>query len=88
MELSRCSYTILGILKSRNAVDKIHGLTISEISSFEKVSKHNTIHKKVKEMQLQGLIDEGVKAGRAKTYFATEKALKILPVKKEETENV
>lgn len=88
MELSRCSYTILGILKKNNAIDKVHGLTISEISSFEKVSKHNTIHKKVKEMELQGLIGEGVKAGRAKTYFATEKALKILPVKKEETENV
>lgn len=88
MELSRCSYTILGILKKSNAIDKVHGLTISEISSFEKVSKHNTIHKKVKEMELQGLIGEGVKAGRAKTYFATEKALKILPVKKEETKNV
>ena len=88
MELSRCSYTILGILKKRNAIDKVHALTISEISSFEKVSKHNTIHKKVKEMELQGLIGEGVKADRAKTYFATEKALKILPVKKEETEDV
>lgn len=89
MELSRCSYTILGILKKRNAIDKVHGLTISEISSFEKVNKHNTIHKKVKEMQEKGLVSEGVKAGRAKTYFATDKALAILPVKKkEETDNV
>ena len=88
MELSRCSYIILGILKKSKATDKVHALTISEISSFEKVSKHNTIHKKVKEMQEKGLIDEGVKAGRAKTYFATEKALEILPVKKEENENV
>lgn len=84
MELSRCSYTILGILKKRNATDKVHGLTISEISSFEKVSKHNTIHKKVKEMQEKGLVEEGVKAGRAKTYFVTAKAISILPVKKEE----
>lgn len=83
MELSRCSYTILGILKKRNATDKVHALTISEISSFEKVSKHNTIHKKVKEMQLQGFIDEGVKAGRAKTYYATSKALDILPTKED-----
>lgn len=83
MELSRCSYTILGILKKKNAIDKVHGLTINEISSFEKVSKHNTIHKKVKEMQEKGFIDEGVKAGRAKTYFATDKALAILPIKKE-----
>lgn len=87
MELSRCSYTILGILKKKNATDKVHALTISEISSFEKVSKHNTIHKKVKEMQDKGLIDEGVKAGRAKTYYATSKALNLLPTK-EEHENV
>lgn len=83
MELSRCSYTILGILKKRNATDKVHALTISEISSFEKVSKHNTIHKKVKEMQVKGLVDEGVKAGRAKTYYATSKALDILPTKED-----
>lgn len=88
VELSRCSYTILGIMKKRNAIDKVHGLTISEISSFEKVSKHNTIHKKVKELQEYGLVNEGVKAGRAKTYYATDKALAILPVKKEESDNV
>lgn len=88
MELSRCSYTILGILKARNSIDKVHGLTISEISSMEKVSKHNTIHKKIKEMEIQGLVKEGVKAGRAKTYYATDKALELLPEKKEENTNV
>lgn len=84
MELSRCSYTILGIMKKRNAIDKVHGLTISEISSFEKVSKHNTIHKKVKELEEKGLVEEGVKAGRAKTYYATISALDMLPTKKED----
>lgn len=88
MELSRCSYTILGIMKKTNAIDKVHGLTIDEISSFEKVSKHNTIHKKVKELQDNGYVKEGVKAGRAKTYYATELAISILPIKKEETDNV
>lgn len=87
MELSRCSYTILGILKTKNAVDKVHALTISEISSFEKISKHNTIHKKVKEMQQQGFIAEGAKACRAKSYFVTDAGLAILPSKKE-AENV
>ena len=75
-------------MKKRNAVDKVHGLTISEIASFEKVSKHNTIHKKVKELQDKGLVEEGVKAGRAKTYFANAKGLSILPVKREESDNV
>lgn len=83
MELSRCSYIILGILKKNNAIDKVHGLTISEISSMEKISKHNTIHKKVKELEEKGLVNEGVKAGRAKTYYATSLALDILPTKED-----
>lgn len=84
MELSRCSYIILGILKKNNATDKVHGLTISEISSMEKLSKHNTIHKKVKELEEKGFVSEGVKAGRAKTYYLTENGCNIVPVKKEE----
>lgn len=88
MELSRCSYTILGILNKRKAVDKIHGLTINEISKFEKVSKHNTIHKKVKELEEKGLVAEGVKVARAKSYYLTELGRGILPVTKEEVENV
>lgn len=88
MELSRCSYTILGILNKRNATDKIHGLTIGEISKFEQVSKHNTIHKKVKELEEKGYVSEGVKAARAKTYFLTDLGKSILPIIREETENV
>lgn len=88
VELNRCSYTILGIMRKKNAIDKVHGLTIGEIAASERVSKHNTIHKKVKELQNQGYVDEGVKAGRAKTYFATTTGLSILPEKKEEKDNV
>lgn len=88
MELNRCAYTILGILRSKNAVDKVHGLTIAEISSLERVSKPNTIHKKIKEMQFEGYIEEGVKAGKAKSYFATDKAIAILPIKKEDKDYV
>ena len=84
VELNRCAYTILAILRSRNATDKIHGLTISEISSMEKISKPNTIHKKIKEMQLLGYVEEGVKAAKAKSYFITKEGCKLLPTKKED----
>lgn len=88
MELSRCSYTILGILNKRNAIDKIHGLTINEISKFEQVSKRNTIHKKVKELEEKGYVEEGVKVARAKSYYLTELGRSILPVTKGEEEDV
>lgn len=66
MELNRCAYTILGILRTKKATDKVHGITISEISQFEKTSKYSTIHKRIKEMQNLGYIDEGVKVCKAK----------------------
>ena len=88
VELNRCAYTILGILRSKNSVDKVHGLTIDEISSLERVSKPNTIHKKIKELKSEGYVEEGVKAGKAKTYYLTEKGNNILPIKKEGKENV
>ena len=83
MELNRCAYTILGIPRAKNATDKVHGLTIAEISSLEKVSKPNTIHKKIKEMQSVGYVQEGVKVGKAKSYYLEEKGNNILPIKKE-----
>lgn len=88
MELNRCAYTILGILRAKNSIDKVHGLTIGEISEREKVSKPNTIHKKIKELQSERYVEEGVKAGKAKTYYMTKKGINILPVKKEEIEDV
>ena len=88
MELNRCAYTILGILRAKNSIDKVHGLTIEEISSLERVSKPNTIHKKIKELQSEGYVEEGVKAGKAKSYFLTERGNNLLPIKKEDKENV
>ena len=87
MELNRCSYMILAILQKKRAVDKIHGATIAEIAALEKISSPNTILKKVKLMESAGLVQPGVKAGKAKTYYLTEKGLGLLPINKEEVEN-
>ena len=81
MELCRCSYLILGILRAANAADRVRGLTIGEIRSFERQSKPNTIHKKIKELESNGFVGEGVKAGRAKTYYLTGAGAAILPEK-------
>lgn len=54
MELNRCAYTILGILRTKKATDKVHGVTIAEINALERISRPNTIHKRIKEMQSLG----------------------------------
>ena len=81
MELCRCSYLILGILRAANAADRVRGLTINEICGFERQSKPNTIHKKVKELESSGFVCEGVKSGRAKTYCLTSAGVSVLPEK-------
>ena len=81
MELCRHSYLILGILRAANATDRIHGLTINEIQGLERLSKPNTIHKRIKGLESTGMINEGVKAGRAKTYFLTNTGNMELPEK-------
>ena len=83
MELCRCSYIIMGILRKKNATNKIQGLTIKELHELEKITKPNTIHKKVKALEELGYIQEGVRAGKAKTYFLTEAGSNNLPTKKE-----
>lgn len=87
MDLNRCAYTILGILRTKKATDKVHGVTVKEVTALERISRPNTIHKRIKEMQSSGYVAEGVKAGRAKTYFITELGLALLPIKKEDNEN-
>jgi DNA-binding PadR family transcriptional regulator len=81
MEFCRGSYLILGILRAANAADRVRGLTINEIRSFERQSKYNTIHKRLKELESLGMISEGVKSGRAKTYFLTSIGAEKLPEK-------
>ena len=85
MELNRCDYVILGILHSKGAIDIMYGQSIYEIKESEKVSKIGTIYKEVKKLQKYGYIAEGVKAGRAKTYYLTKEGINMLPVKKERT---
>jgi len=73
----------MGILRSKNALDKIRALTIYEIQEMEKLSKPSTIYKKVKEMRALGFVQEGLRAGKAKTYFLTEIGSSKLPNRKE-----
>lgn len=82
--MDRSSYVILGILRKCNAVHPVRGLTVNEIAEREKISKPNTIYKKIKALQKAGYLNEGVKAGKAKSYYIASEGIEILPQKKEE----
>jgi hypothetical protein len=63
-------------------------LSVSELVGFEQQSKPNTIHKKIKELESSGFVCEGVKSGRANTYYLTSAGAATLPEKqiKQESE--
>ena len=82
MALNRYSYIILGIMQKKNAVNEIRGMTIYEIKEIERISTRSTILKRLQEMQKLGYIDEGAKAGKAKSYYLTEQGQAFLSMKK------
>ena len=86
MELNRCDYVILGILHSKGATAMMYGQSIYEIKESEKISKIGTIYKEVKKLQKFGYVAEGVKAGRAKTYYLTKEGINIKKKKKGENQ--
>lgn len=87
MELNRCDYVILAILNSKGATATMYGQSIYEIKDSEKISKIGTIYKEVKKLQKFGYVAEGVKAGRAKTYYLTKEGINMLPAKTKKGEN-
>lgn len=78
MELTRLMYDILSILKEDNYVDQFHSLTIYELQEMIKKYKPNTIYKSIRSMENLKLIQKGVKAERAVTYYITEKGLDLI----------
>lgn len=87
MNMDRTSYIILALLSKEGAVNEINSFTIDEIASREQCSKRNTLQKKIKILEKEGLLSEGLKVGRAKSYYITEEGIALLPVKKEEILN-
>lgn len=73
--MCRGSYVILSIMKSGNFTNKAYGITLNEILSLEETSKISTIHKRVKELLDLELVCEGLKSGKAKSYYITRKGI-------------
>ena len=79
MQLNRCDYTIMEILKEKDAINPVRGLTSYEISAIEQITNLFTIQKKIKKLQELGYLAEGVKAGHAKTYYLTDVGVEMIP---------
>ena len=81
MKMDRTSYIILALLSKEGAVNEVNSFTIDEIVSKEQWSKRNTLQKKIKLLEKEGLLCEGLKVGRAKSYYITEEGIALLPAR-------
>ncbi|MCM1253233.1 MAG: helix-turn-helix domain-containing protein [Clostridium sp.] len=77
-ELVRTQYVIMKILKANKATSYIRAMTITEIAELEGRNKPNTLYKHIKILQNRNLVESGVKAERANSYFINELGLELL----------
>ncbi len=70
--MDRLSFIILLVLRHAEAVDKYSAMSVREILSAEELGvKENTIFKKIKGLIASGYVGQGMKDGKANTYFIT-----------------
>lgn len=77
--MNRLGFIVLSILRQNGANNRLSAMAVSEIVDEEEfVYKDNTIYKKIKEFETAGLVAQGLKEGRAATFYITEKGVQIL----------
>lgn len=77
MTVLRVDGLILGTMKNEKAFNKMLALNLNEIRSGAGGSLQN-LRIRIKKLLDDGYIQEGYRAGNGKTYFITEKGLKLL----------
>lgn len=77
--MDRLSFLILSVLKSCRAINSISAITVMELVKMEEfMYRPNTIYKKIQELKKETYIEEGMKDGKAYTYFITKKGMNYL----------
>lgn len=75
--MMRLQAIILAELIRTKALKKIRGLTITEITQqINATEARRTVYKHVTALLDEGLVAEGVKAGRARTFYLTDEGVK------------
>lgn len=77
-ELVRTQYVIMQLLRKNKATNCIRGMTLAELSEQEGRNKPNTLYKHIMILQKRKLVESGVKAERANSYFINGLGLELL----------
>lgn len=84
--LKMMDYMVLAILEKKSAASRAYGLTLNEINDQQsgQLVSRKYLQRLVKHLERAGYLAEGYLDGNAKTYYLTEKGVKL--VKEEQAE--
>ena len=93
LNIDKYDFGILAYLKNAKAIQFLNARPISNMlnsETFEKREiklKRSAIQKRITKLLIQKFIDEGIRTGKEKGYFLTEKGLRFFPNKKQPNKN-
>lgn len=77
--MNRLGFLILSVLSKNKAVDPLSAMTAREIAEAEEFGyKDNTLFKTISDFETKGFVAAGLKEGRAKTFYVTDRGGELL----------
>ena len=70
--MDRSGFILLSVLEKSGALSRLSSMTVREIAQEEELGiREGSIYKMLKAFELAGLVGQGLREGRAVTFFLT-----------------
>lgn len=71
--MNRLGFLVLSILLTNGADNRMAAMSLKEIMQTEDLDvRENTLFKKLRDYEIQGYVQKGMKDGRANTFYITD----------------
>lgn len=71
--MNRLGFLVLSILLMNGADNRMAAMSLKEIMQTEDLDvRENTLFKKLRDYEIQGYVQKGMKDGRANTFYITD----------------
>ena len=71
--VNRLGFLVLSVLLANNADNRMAAMSLKEIMQTEDLEvRENTLFKKLRDYEIQGYVQKGMKDGRANTFYITD----------------
>ena len=71
--MNRLGFLVLSVLLTNGADNRMAAMSLKEIMQTEDLDvRENTLFKKLRDYEIQGYVQKGMKDGRANTFYITD----------------